>query len=93
MENWKAILVGSTGKSLLEAPIFASTNPQYDVRFFIELLVQYMKIPNSERWECWEHVVYIKCSECQNKKQFVYTTCSQHVLNMFWALNFHVLNS
>ena len=29
-----------------------------------------MKIPSSE------HVVYINCSECQNKKQFVYTTCS-----------------
>ena len=24
----------------------------------------------------WDHVVYINCSECQNKKQFVYTTCS-----------------
>ena len=27
-----------TGKSLLEALIFASTNPQYDKRLFIELL-------------------------------------------------------
>ena len=33
-----------TGKSLLEALIFASTNPQYDDRLFIELRVQYMKI-------------------------------------------------
>ena len=34
-----------------EALIFASTystNPQYDVRLFIELQVQYMKIPSSE---------------------------------------------
>ena len=30
-----------------EALIFASTNPQYDDRFFIELQVQYMKIPSS----------------------------------------------
>ena len=37
----------STGKSLSEALIFASTNPQYDDRFFIELQVQYMKIPSS----------------------------------------------
>ena len=41
-----------TGKSLSEALIFASTNPQYDNRLFIESLVQYMKIPSSE------HVVY-----------------------------------
>ena len=43
----------NTGKSLSEAFIFASTNPQYDDRLFIELQVQYMKIPSSE------HVVYI----------------------------------
>ena len=33
-----------TGKSLSEALIFASTNPQYDDRLFMELQVQYMKI-------------------------------------------------
>ena len=31
-----------------EALIFASTNPQYDDRLFIETQVQYMKIPSSE---------------------------------------------
>ena len=36
-----------TGKSLSEALIFGSTNPQYDDRLFIELQVQYMKIPSS----------------------------------------------
>ena len=41
-----------TGKSLSEALIFASINPQYDDRLFIELRVQYMKITRSE------HVVY-----------------------------------
>ena len=39
--------VFSTGKSLSEALIFASTNSQYDDRLFIELQVQYMKIPSS----------------------------------------------
>ena len=34
----------STGKSLSEALIFTSTNPQYDERLSIELRVQYMKI-------------------------------------------------
>ena len=36
-----------TGKSLSEALIFASTNPKYGDRLFIELQVQYMKIPSS----------------------------------------------
>ena len=31
-----------TGKSLSEVLIFASTNPQYDNRLFIELQVQYI---------------------------------------------------
>ena len=59
-----------TGKFLSEALILASINPQYDDRLFIELRVQYMNIASSE------HVVYINCSECQNKnkKQFVYSS-------------------
>ena len=32
-----------------------------------------------------EHVVYINCSEWQNKKQFVYTTCSELVVFMYWT--------
>ena len=40
--------VGGTGKSMSEALIFASTNPQYDNKLFIELPVQYTKIPSSE---------------------------------------------
>ena len=64
-----------TGKSLSEVLIFASTNPQYDHRFFIELQVQYMKIPTSEHGEnmlCTEIVFDI-----QNN------FCTQHVLPMF----------
>ena len=37
-----------TGKSLLEALILASTNPQYDKRLFIDLPAQYMKTTSSE---------------------------------------------
>ena len=40
-------LITSTGKSLSEGLIFASTNPQYDDRLFIELQVQYIKIRTS----------------------------------------------
>ena len=68
-----------TGKSFSEAFIFASTNPQCDKLLFIELQVQYMKIESSE------HVVNKNCSECEKKNQLVYTTCSEHVLSMFWA--------
>ena len=71
-----------TGKSLSEAVILASwTNPQYDKRLFIELEVQYMKITSSE------HLVYTNCSECRNKKQFMYTTCSELVIFMYWTRN------
>ena len=39
-----------TGKSLSEALILASTNPQYDDRLFIELKVQYHYVPE---WKFW----------------------------------------
>ena len=52
--NWPRFAITSlmksihvTAKSLWEALIFASTNPQNDNRLFIELQVQYMKIPSS----------------------------------------------
>ena len=38
----------STGKSLSEALILASTNPQYDNKLFNDLQVQYKKIPKAE---------------------------------------------
>ena len=41
------VLDPSTGKSLSEALIFSSDNPQYDDRLFIELQVQNMKILSS----------------------------------------------
>ena len=64
-----------TGKSLSEALIFASTNPQYEDRLFIELKVQYMIIPSSEYGQnmlCTENVFDI-----QNN------FCTQYVLPMF----------
>ena len=66
-----------------QAFILRLTNPQHDKRLLIDLPVQYMKTTSSE------HVVYINCSECQNKnkKQFVYTTCSELVVFMYWTGN------
>ena len=71
----KKLTYTGRGKSLSEALTFASTNPQYDERLFIELQVQYMKIPSSEHGEnmlCTEIVFDI-----QNN------FCTQHVLPMF----------
>ena len=64
-----------TGKSLSEALIFALTNPQYDDRLFIELQVQYMKIPSSE------HEENMLCTEIVFDTQNNF--CTQHVLPMF----------
>ena len=36
-----------TGKSLSEALILGSTNPQYDKRLFIDLPVQYSRVWNT----------------------------------------------
>ena len=76
-----------------EALIFASTNPQYDNRLFIELPVQYTKIPSSEHVEnigrTWvEHVVHISCSECQNKNKkticvHMFSPCSELGILMY----------
>ena len=63
------------GKSLSEAPILASTNPKYDDRLFIELQVQYMKIPSSEHGE------NMLCTEIDFDIQN--NLCTQHVLPMF----------
>ena len=51
MRNPDVLIQVCTGKSMSEALIFASTNPQYDNRLFIELPLQYMKIPSSEHGE------------------------------------------
>ena len=36
-----------------EALIFASINPQYDNRLFMELPVKYIKIPSSNLWRTY----------------------------------------
>ena len=64
-----------------QALILASTKTQYDKRLFIESQVQYMKITSSE------HLVCINCPECQNKKQFMYSTSSEVVIFMQWTCN------
>ena len=77
LRNKKKTFIELTGKSLPEALIPGSTNPQYYRRWFIDLSVQYMKTRSSE------YVVYTNCF-------FVFvlafrTICTQHC-------SFHVLN-
>ena len=67
-----------TGKSLSEALILRSSNPQYDKRLFIDLQVQYMKTTSSEHGEnmlCAKIVLNVKT---KTKNNF----CAQHVLPM-----------
>ena len=91
--DWKYVKKGSqiTGKSMSEALIFASTNPQYDNRLFIELPLLYMTIPSSEH--AWgEHEENMLCRQIDFCFDIQNNLCKQHVLPMFWAWNFHVLN-
>ena len=44
-------MVNRTGKSLSEAIILGSTNPQYDKRLFVDLPVQYMKTTQAQNME------------------------------------------
>ena len=62
-----------TGKSLSEALIFASTNPQYDNRLFIALQVEYMKIPSSK----------LGRTCCVQKLFLTFRTIFVHVFPMF----------
>ena len=68
------------GKYLSEALIFASTNPQYDKRLFIELHVQYMKIPSSEHVKNMSCTQFFFCFYILNN--FMYITCQEHVLSL-----------
>ena len=71
----------NTGKSFSEALILASTNPQYDKRLFIELRVQYMKIPNSKHVK--NMLCTKNCSECQNKDKKTIFVHNMYVVDMF----------
>ena len=65
-----------TGKSLSEALIFESTNPQYDNRLFSALQVEYMKIPSSKLGRtCCVQKLFLTF------RTFFYTKCSPQVLH------------
>ena len=80
--------VHNTGKSLSEAPIFASTNPQYEDRLFIELHVQYLKIPSSEHGEdmlCTKIVPNVRNNFCtQHVLPMVALGIFMYILNLFF---------
>ena len=53
------------GKSISEALILAVTNPQYDKRLFIDLLVQYMKTTSLEH-VAYPNYFFCFCTDIQN---------------------------
>ena len=74
-----SILSSFTYKSLSKALIFASTNPRYDDRLFIELRVQCQKTTSSV------HFVYTNWFLFWYSEQFMYTTCSELWIFMYWT--------
>ena len=66
-----------TGKSFSGALIFASVNPQYDERLFIELQEKY-KVQNML---CTKIVFLFFCFDIQNN------ICTQHVVNLYFLGN------
>ena len=75
----------STGKSLSEAHIPGSTNPQYDKRFFIDLPFQYMKTTSSEHGEnmlCTQ-IVFCFCFDRTIYAQNMFYPCSELVVYMY----------
>ena len=71
----------STGKSLLEALILASTNKEYDKILFIDLPVQKMKTTSSE------HVVYINYLNVKTKQKK--HLCTQYGLSQCQSCQTH----
>ena len=67
-----------TGKSVSEALILKSVNPQYDDRLFIELQVQYKKIASSEHVKNILSTKIVLNVKTRTKNNF----CTQHVLDM-----------
>ena len=72
----------NTGKSLSEALILGSTNPQYDKRLLIDLPVQYMKTTSSEHGENMLCTQIVFLLLFWHSEQFMHTTCSPHVLSL-----------
>ena len=72
------ILHFCTGKSLSESLIFASTNPQYDERLFIELQVQHMKIPSSNIQNNF-FTQYVLSMFCKKKSFWQRFTCRYYI--------------
>ena len=79
-----------------EPRIFASTNQQYDDKFFIELQIQYMKIPSSEHGEnmlCTKIVLNVRNNFCtqHNLPRFelgIFMYCSMNNLSSYcWLVD------
>ena len=69
----------ATGKSVSEALIFESVNPQYDARLFNESPKKY------KFRTCFVQILFWMSKQKQNKNNF----CTQHVLNSYFFGEFN----
>ena len=86
LKTWKLLvkrLINHTGRFMSEAPFFASTDPQYDNRFFIELPVQYNIFFLTFR-TIYLHNMFWECSELAI---FMYWTSMNNLLPYFGLIN------
>ena len=76
-----------TGKSLSEALIYASTNPQYDDRLFYELQIQYenSKLKPGENMLCAEIVSDIQNNFCTHVLQKEELLTKIYLYTPLWA--------
>ena len=75
-----------TGKSLSEALILGSTNPQYEKQLFIDLQVQYMKTTSPEHREnmlCTQIVFVLTFRTIF--AHIMFSPCSELVVFMYWT--------
>ena len=78
----------NTGKSLSEALILASTNPQYDDRLFIELRVQYKKTTSSACVHCVRKLFFVFVLTFRTISVYnVFSTCSELGIFMYRTRN------
>ena len=83
---WSNLGFLGTGKSLSETLIFASNNPQYDDRLFIELQVQYQKIPSSNLGRaCCVQKLFLTFRTIFVHNMF--SPCSELGIFMYWTCN------
>ena len=81
---WRCRGCHGTGKSLSEAFILTSTNPQYDKNCSLIYQFNTWKLPPQYMGKtCCAYKLFL----FWHSEQFMYKTCSEHVVFMYWTGN------